>query len=666
MAITPNSSFTARCLLNRLQMAIAAIQSHARFDQNDPRNSHYTLRCLWDFLHRTRYMLSQIDLQKLDGQDEDTLDAFEDVISRTCMAHAMLTDPSGLMISRVIGASVPERSLSSFLRLTFYIGQFTEDSAEQRKTAKVDLSQLLTAVESEEESEGEWEEGADDSEWEDVGPDTPPHDRCLFLELPREIRDQVYKYLLDADYTKRHPTGIIHHKPARYEWHLQVALLRANKQIYKEAREVLGRENRFVVLERDTDRLKQSVDQRQDGGDRNLPDPPIWFGRAKSLVSVPGEVMRINFSPRDGRDKNRPTDYFVFLTEELRDFFINLGKYRTGGVFRTKDLVCTVTLNQPKVSEVTAITKRREAALLDPLTGLRQLSKVIINGASEAKAQRVAHQMKRQEFSSVDVLSIIDEILATANAHAQVGNHGIAVSYTDWCMSILSFFDASNAHLMDENMAGDIPESIFLTDDQQISMCAAMFHISLKRAFSCIHSGAFEDAFESSDSALRLAIMVTDMPEYSNFPGAQNGVAKRGAMIEWMTKQTSARIANSGAKNLIRVEDVARAYWYRAQALSSLEGRGQEEETDRMFALSLSCFVGHEEVANELCTLDLDLTERLGGCRRGQQHLEHDSKLRDISYNKHWQRPEAPVIKSRNEVTDGGMAYMLSRCNIQV
>lgn len=509
----------------------------------------------------------------------------------------------------------------------------------------------------------------------------PPEDRCLFLEAPREIRDQIYRYLLCTDYTKQQPTGIIHHKPTRYEWRLQSAILRANRQIYKEAREILGMENKFVVLERDTDVLKQSPDQKQDGGDRNLPDPPLWLGRAKSHVSVPGELMRINFCSSCEPQKDRPTDYFVYLAEELRDFFINLGKYRTNGVHRTRNLVCTVTLSPPKETETAAITKRREAALLDPLTKLRQLSKVTITGASEEKVQSVAQQMKRRDFSAADVLNTINEILATADAYVWVGNHGIAVSYTDWCMSILSFFDASNAHQMDQDMVGDIPDSIFVTEEEQIKMCAAMFRISLKRALACIHSDAFEDAFESADSALRLAMMITDMPDYSQYPGAQSGVAKRGPMIEWMTKQTAARIADSDSYNLIRGEDVARAYWYRAQALSSLEGRGQEEETDRMFALSLTCFVGHEDVANELCTLDLDLTERLedyekrqrrgekiwNGLRGKKKHFEHNPTLRDMSsYNKHWQRPQPPVSKSKNEVTDGGINYMLSRCHIRV
>lgn len=505
-----------------------------------------------------------------------------------------------------------------------------------------------------------------------MGPDVPPEDRSLFLELPREIRDQVYKYLLCADYTKVQPTGIIYQKPCRFEWRLQMAIMRTNKQIHKEAGEVLGRENKFVVIERNTDRLKQSVNEKQDGGDCDMPDPPIWLGRAKSQVSVVGEVMRINFSRADGEEQDKLTDYFVFLVEELRDFFVNLGKFRTQGVFRTKGLTCTVTLSPLKQKESKAAQKRRESALLDPLTKLRQLSNVTITGASDATSQNTIQQMKRKSFSAADVLQTIDGILGTVDAYAQMENHSVAVSYCDWCMYILSFYDASNAQQLDENMVGDIPDSIFETEDQQISMCAAMFRISLKRGLSCIQADALEDAYESADSALRLATMITSMPSFRDFPGGvKGGTVKRGPLIEWTTKAIVAQISDSGNSNRISAVDVARAYWYRALAVSCLEGPNQKEETDRMFAISLCNYVKREDVTNEICTLDLDLHDRLEESeRRGEnmlnsphskkKHFKNNPKLRDLpSYNRLWQRPLPPPVKSKNEVTDGGVSYML-------
>ncbi|GME41250.1 hypothetical protein GTA08_BOTSDO11742 [Neofusicoccum parvum] len=661
-----------------------AIQRHPRFDESDPRNSHYTLHCLWDFVHRTRYQLSQIDFQKLDDDDGDATDAFEAIISRTCMAHAMLTDPTGIMVARVMGSNTSLIDLGDEIRQAGALlmpdpetGEFTENPAEQRKISRLDLSAFLANADNDQsESEGEWEEGADDSEWEDVGPEMPPDDRCLFLELPREIRDQIYKYLLCADYTKRRPTGIIYYKPSRFELHLQTAILRTNKQVYREAREVLGKENRFVVVERNTDRLKQSIDDKQDGGDRDIPDPPIWVGRAKSQVSVAGEVMRINFSPPQGPEEGRKTDYFVFLVEELRDFFINLGKFRTGGVFRTKDLTCTVTLSPPKDSETNGTTKRRESALLDPLTKLRQLSKVTINGASDDKSQYIAQQMQRREFSAKDVLQTISELLVTVEAYSRLENYYTAVSYCDWCMGILSFFDASNARQLDENMVGEIPDSIFDSELEQMQMCAAMFRISLARALASIHAFCLEDAFESSDSALRLATMITSMPEYSDYPGstAADGVsvAPRGAVVEWLTQQTAARIADAGSKGLVAAVDVARAYWYRGLTFGSLHG--QEGETDRAAALSLALFVGREDVAAELRTLKLDLGDyhargpnsaRWDDFERSRS--ERPPELCDLpSYDRLWERPLPPPVWSRNRFADVvGLGNLLSRVHVK-
>lgn len=116
MPITASSSFTANCLLHRLEIVIFTITRHPRYDRDDPRNSHYTLHSLSDFVRRTYIQLKQIDFQKLDDGDDEATTAFDDIIGRTCMAHAMLTDRSGVMISRIMGASTTPIDLGDDIR----------------------------------------------------------------------------------------------------------------------------------------------------------------------------------------------------------------------------------------------------------------------------------------------------------------------------------------------------------------------------------------------------------------------------------------------------------------------------------------------------------------------------------------------------------------------
>ena len=116
MPIAPTSAFTAKCLLSRLDLVIFTIAHHPRYDINDPRNSHYTLHSLSDFLQRTYHRLKAIEFQKLDDGDEAAASAFEEVVSRVCMAHSMITDRSGVIISRVMGAATTPIDLGDDLR----------------------------------------------------------------------------------------------------------------------------------------------------------------------------------------------------------------------------------------------------------------------------------------------------------------------------------------------------------------------------------------------------------------------------------------------------------------------------------------------------------------------------------------------------------------------
>lgn len=71
------------------------------------------------------------------------------------------------------------------------------------------------------------------------------------LPIPRELRDQIYGYLLDSTYTRvaRYPDGFDDTKdsftPSSYKFHPQI--LAVNRTIHDEAEEYLYKNNLFIV-----------------------------------------------------------------------------------------------------------------------------------------------------------------------------------------------------------------------------------------------------------------------------------------------------------------------------------------------------------------------------------------------------------------------------------
>ncbi|MCJ1247336.1 hypothetical protein MMC30_004550 [Trapelia coarctata] len=61
-----------------------------------------------------------------------------------------------------------------------------------------------------------------------------------FMQLPRELRDEIYRHLLTTPFTFYFPVQ---------EYRMSPAILTANKQISTEAKEILYKENNFVVVE---------------------------------------------------------------------------------------------------------------------------------------------------------------------------------------------------------------------------------------------------------------------------------------------------------------------------------------------------------------------------------------------------------------------------------
>ncbi|KAK7545524.1 hypothetical protein IWX49DRAFT_550787 [Phyllosticta citricarpa] len=97
------SAFNARCLMQGLGTAIDAVERHQDFNASDPRRSHYSLHCLWDFLQRTRFQLSQIDFAQLDARDATAVALWVEAFGRARMASALMSEPTGFMLQTIMG-----------------------------------------------------------------------------------------------------------------------------------------------------------------------------------------------------------------------------------------------------------------------------------------------------------------------------------------------------------------------------------------------------------------------------------------------------------------------------------------------------------------------------------------------------------------------------------
>ncbi|KAK7523034.1 uncharacterized protein IWZ02DRAFT_260766 [Phyllosticta citriasiana] len=280
------------------------------------------------------------------------------------------------------------------------------------------------------ESDGEWEEGADDSEWEDMGPDMPPEDldRSPFMEMPRELREEIYAYLVVADRTKEPPLQWMPHCLMQNQWNLATNILRVNRQVYEEAMGVLGRQKKFVVAERATRKLKLTPEDQQES---HFPNCPMWIGRAKrEAISIPGEVMRVTFSKKNKTVDLKDIDYFILLVEGLETLCINLSRYITGGVHRTDGLVYEVKIALPHEAETKAVMPRREDALQDPLARLRAFAKIRVQGASPEKTTTTVMLTKRKQQTAFEALKTGEEVIKTAVAYKRIGHYKISNPFT--------------------------------------------------------------------------------------------------------------------------------------------------------------------------------------------------------------------------------------------
>lgn len=152
------------------------------------------------------------------------------------------------------------------------------------------------------------------------------------LPIPRELRDQIYGYLLDSAYTRvtRYPDGFDDTKDSftsqSYKFHTQI--LAVNRAIHDEAEEYLYKNNIFIVASFDWPNF---IQEQQRGAVIEM----MWsrFVSAKHVAKMRHHKVRIHLAKN--LDKPKPANAaaagrkaqlqsYLFLAKDLGPFCITI------------------------------------------------------------------------------------------------------------------------------------------------------------------------------------------------------------------------------------------------------------------------------------------------------------------------------------------------------
>ena len=427
-------------------------------------------------------------------------------------------------------------------------------------------------------------------------------ENCHFLHLPRELRDKIYKNLISVKHTrtpKDFGDDCPSTNPTYYDWNIDPTILRVNKQTNVEAKEIMGLDNDFVVIERAAKKLERTNDDIPEENAIDMLYNELWPGKACEKVDVPGERMRICFAER-GQSATGPA--YVMLVKELRDFCVDLSIFPdVAGQYRVCGLKVHITIRQPLTSETPQARAERERSLLLPLAKLRSLKNVEIQGVEPAVETLYAAQMTRPRFDAQLVKSTIEELVSSGDSSTKIGLFDIGTAYYCHAHFYLQHFTKVNVREVFEHFADPL---------------AFEFKILQRRAFNCIEDDAFPDAFELANLAIRTAdqLFAIDAPT-AGPPTDRRGRTTKGAMRQWKCNRIKDAAERNGQR--IKCEDIGRCYYYKSIVEHLLGGDAVTEQADEDKYTAIGCCVvsdtvtEEENVVKELLELDMRTMKRL-------------------------------------------------------
>ncbi|KAK8107554.1 uncharacterized protein PG998_009567 [Apiospora kogelbergensis] len=222
-----------------------------------------------------------------------------------------------------------------------------------------------------------------------------------FLDLPREIRDDIYSLLL---------TDVQISKPALGgDVHLQI--LRANRQIGHEAREIFCKTNRFVRLsldlrKRNTDVFESMIDSlysnvpliRKDGG---LLNAFKGFIMTYEISEPQYEILEAHYGTSEANEIPKPILHqeFVMLHQDFRLLCLYLQTFMCTATFANKTNH-SITLHNPvKDIDTSFPTVHQQEEFLAPFSELRGFKKIFLQGTidSTVAVQTIGKVCKKPE-----------------------------------------------------------------------------------------------------------------------------------------------------------------------------------------------------------------------------------------------------------------------------
>lgn len=439
-------------------------------------------------------------------------------------------------------------------------------------------------------------------------PPTQSQGKCRFLQLPRELRDRVYKNLLSIKHTKTPKdveAGL--RSSTRYDWNIDPTILRVSRRISEEAKELIGRDNRFVVIERSPELEQLESDTKAEDPEIMVYNVRLWPGKKSKTVNVPGERMRVRLT-KDA-DLSSDLDIYVLQVEELRDFCVAVSiSLKPDETYVTSGLYASIGFVDPAYKETPQEIDNMRTALMHPLTRLRHFADVSVEGMPPMVAKLLLSPLLLTTSDASLVNTTIHDLIHSGDRARTASHFSIAQAYYQRAHEYFHHHAIRGSHVFDH------PADPLALDFK------LMQHIALNHILNL----NFGDANEAADVALRVANLLFRASVAQQGPSTAQGggprknaagIITKGAFRSWTCQCIKEGAERNGQR--IRAEDVGRVYYYRSIAGHCVGGNAAAEQADEDKMTGIGCClvsdtVGEENVPKELLELDMRVMERLG------------------------------------------------------
>jgi len=194
--------------------------------------------------------------------------------------------------------------------------------------------------------------------------------RSPLLELPLEIREQIYRCLLNPQANRRK----LPEQYSRYDYSRTLVLYRLNRQIYQEAQKIFRSLNTFILVE--TPWLEAQHHVAVDGRVPILATGQQAAGFKQHTMTAAITAPHYPYSPEDVRQ-------FVILLDDL-DAFCNMWRYSDlSHPGLNNHLMLELRFQDPQIRaewEEPLIPRNIQAALLQPFGMIKNLGDLQVTG----------------------------------------------------------------------------------------------------------------------------------------------------------------------------------------------------------------------------------------------------------------------------------------------